>query len=283
MKNLLEAINRGILRGLYENNIELLADLDGENLNQLDSIQTKSINNKIDGYIQSIKRQLTRAIQTGKPHDRLKQIINDPKNFNKFKWLIKANDKNHLKELIQIGQNLFGNDGNFNWIDTSSITGMSGLFFRNYTFNGHIELWDVSNVTNMHRMFDGAYKFNQPIGDWNVSNVTDMCNMFKEAEAFNQTIDNWDVSNVTDMAMMFCHATKFNQPIGDWDVSSVIDMQYMFYDAESFNQPIGDWDVSNVTNMEGMFIHASNFKQSIDKWDINSIAIDTASTMFGFG
>jgi len=32
MKHLLEAINRGILRGLNENNIELLADLDDENL-----------------------------------------------------------------------------------------------------------------------------------------------------------------------------------------------------------------------------------------------------------
>jgi hypothetical protein len=32
MKQLLEAINRGILNGLNENNIELLADLDGDNL-----------------------------------------------------------------------------------------------------------------------------------------------------------------------------------------------------------------------------------------------------------
>jgi hypothetical protein len=32
MKRLLEAINRGILKGLNENAIELLADLDGDNL-----------------------------------------------------------------------------------------------------------------------------------------------------------------------------------------------------------------------------------------------------------
>jgi hypothetical protein len=32
MKRLLEAINRGILTGLNENNIELLSDLDDENL-----------------------------------------------------------------------------------------------------------------------------------------------------------------------------------------------------------------------------------------------------------
>ena len=32
MKQLLEVINRGILKGLTENNIELLADLDDDNL-----------------------------------------------------------------------------------------------------------------------------------------------------------------------------------------------------------------------------------------------------------
>jgi hypothetical protein len=32
MKKLLEAINRGILRGLNENNIELISDLDDANL-----------------------------------------------------------------------------------------------------------------------------------------------------------------------------------------------------------------------------------------------------------
>ena len=228
MKRLLEAINRGILRGLNENNIELLADLDDENLDQMDSIQAKTVNNKID---YSIKQQLTGAIQSGKIHNGLKQIINDPANFDKFKGLIKANDKDHLKELIKIGQELFGNDGNFNWIDTSGITNMSYLFCQHIAFNGHIELWDVSNVTNMSYMFYYATKFNQPIGDWNVSNVTNMKGMFYEANSF-------------------------NRPIGDWDVSNVIIMEYMFYFAEKFNQPIGDWDVSNVTNMEDMFYYA---------------------------
>ena len=168
MKHLLEAINRGILRGLNENNIELLTDLDDENLDQPDSIQTKSINNKID---YSIKKQLMDAIQSGNIHNGLKQIINDSKNFRKLKGLIKANDKDHLRELIWIGQKLFGADGNFNWIDTSGITDMSELFHRNYAFNGHIEFWDVSNVTNRLKMFYCAEKFNQPIGDWNVSKV----------------------------------------------------------------------------------------------------------------
>jgi len=32
MKQLLDAINRGILKGLYENNVDLLVDLDDDNV-----------------------------------------------------------------------------------------------------------------------------------------------------------------------------------------------------------------------------------------------------------
>ena len=40
------------------------------------------------------------------------------------------------------------------------ITNMHNLFYENYMFNGHIELWDVSNVTDMSYMFCQAYEFN---------------------------------------------------------------------------------------------------------------------------
>ena len=248
MKQLLEAINRGILKGLNENNIELLADLDDENLDQTDSIQSKSINSKVD---YSIKRQLIDAIQTGELHTGLKQFINDPNNFSKLKGLIKANDKNHLKQLIEVGQKLFGNAGNFNWIDTSEVTDMSRLFYNSY-FNGHIELWDVSNVTDMKLMFYSS-NFNQPIGDWDVSSVTDMQGMFCGANKFNQPIGDWDVSDVTNMHGMFFKASEFNQPIGNWDVSNVTTMGFMFCEAYAFNQSINNWDINNVTNIDAVF------------------------------
>ncbi len=266
MKRLLEVVNRGILKGLNEQNIELFADLDDDNLDQMNSIQAKSINNNVDF---SIKYQLIRAIQTGELHNRLKQTANDPKNFHKYKGIVKANGKEHLKQLIEIGQKLFGNDGNFNWIDTSEIIDMSELFYCNYEFNGHIELWDVSNVINMHRMFAKAEKFNQPIGDWDVSNVKYMSEMFYRAYRFNQPIGDWDVSNVKDTTKMFNDAIWFNQPIGNWDVSMVVCMISMFERAEFFNQPIGDWDVSNVENMYNMFGWARRFNQDISHWQIN--------------
>ena len=251
MKRLLEAINRGILRGLNENNIELLADLDDDTADQLDTLQSKSFNND-----ESLRFQLLIAIKTKKIHAQLKDAINNPKNYYKFNGLIKAKNNEHLKELIEIGQQLFGDDGNFNWIDTSEITNMPGLFFHNSNFNGHIELWDVSNVTNMHHMFTSAKKFNQPIGNWNVSNVTNMLSMFANACEFNQPINNWNVSNVTNMTLMFCHANKFNQPIGDWDVSNVTAIRGMFDDAQAFNQDISNWDIKNAEQSLRRGIHS---------------------------
>jgi surface protein len=59
-----------------------------------------------------------------------------------------------------VGKRLLGNDGNFNWIDTSKITSMTQLFYGDSDFNGDISLWDVSNVTNMSHMFSFAEKFN---------------------------------------------------------------------------------------------------------------------------
>ncbi len=221
MKTLLEAINRGILKGLHENNIEILSDLDDDNLDQLDSLQTKSVNNNIDGYVQSIKSQLIKAIQTGKIYDGLKQIINDPANFDKFKGLIKANDKYHLKDLIWIGQKLFGADGNFNWIDTSEITDMSELF-KGSDFNGDISQWNVSNVTNMYYMFNRCRYFNKPLNDWDVSKVRDMSGMFDMATEFNQPLNNWKLSDDVVTVDMFHSAYKFKQDLSTWDLRHII-------------------------------------------------------------
>jgi surface protein len=59
-----------------------------------------------------------------------------------------------------VGKRLLGNDGNFNWIDTSKITSMTQLFYGDSYFNGDISLWDVSNVRYMGSMFMWAEKFN---------------------------------------------------------------------------------------------------------------------------
>lgn len=271
MKALLTAINNRIAKALNEQHINLLTDLDDENVQPFDSIQNKDINTNV--YL--LQRGLLNAIHTGEISIKLKNQINNPENYNKFKGIIKAKNTEHLKELIKIGQQLFGNDGNFNWIDTSEITNMSQLFQYNTEFNGHIELWDVSNVKDMSYMFCDAESFNQPIGNWDVSMVETFRYMFCDAELFNQPIGNWDVSNATDMSGMFTHTYTFNQPIDQWDVSNVKDMSAMFYSATHFNQSLYNWNMQNVENLQGMFFQAAQFDQDISSWRIPKISTHT--------
>jgi surface protein len=156
-------------------------------------------------------------------------------------------------------------------IDTSGITDMSQLFFRNSSFNQDISRWDVSNVTDMSYMFCYATTFNQDISNWDVKNVTTMSEMFYHAHAFNKNISKWDVSKVTNMREMFSSAYVFNQDISKWNVSNVTNISEMFSQAFAFNKDISNWDVSKVINMIGVFYCAKAFNQDISKWDVSKV------------
>ena len=146
-------------------NANLLADISDDNIDSL-SMQTKQQNNR--QYNEFIKEQFSNAViqNADKLDDIIRQQINNYP--TRYLNIFQPSSIDELKILIMIGKRLLGNDGNFNWIDTSKITSMSQLFYRDPDFNGDISLWDVSNVTTMERMFCGAEKFNQPIGNWDV-------------------------------------------------------------------------------------------------------------------
>ena len=132
-----------------------------------------------------------------------KTKVNERPNYN-YHPKTKEELKSIIRELIKKR----GNEGDFNDIDTSEITNMSGLFESMDKFNGDISDWDVSNVTNMHSMFYGCKSFNCDISNWDVSNVEYMGYMFCRCESFNCDISNWDVSNVKNNQKIF-----YNCPI----------------------------------------------------------------------
>ena len=103
-----------------------------------------------------------------------------------------------------------GLNGDFNDINTSRITDMSGLFSNMEGFNGDISMWDTSNVTNMRWMFNCAAKFNCDISRWDTSKVENMAHMFSCAKSFNQDLRKWNVRNVIHNVHIF-----FNCPIKD--------------------------------------------------------------------
>ena len=132
--------------------------------------------------------------------------------------------KNELITLLEEEINRQGSSGDFQTIDTSSITDMSDLFNPIHNswgaeFNGDISSWDVGNVESMERMFSDASQFNQNIGGWDVGNVENMQAMFFGASQFNQNIGGWNVGKVTDMSSMFGLAAAFDQNLENWAVS----------------------------------------------------------------
>ena len=144
-------------------------------------------------------------------------------------FLDKVQPKNRmqLEELIDYAfkHNIY----DLNFIDTSEITDMYGLF-SNVNHNFDVSGWDVSNVTNMRCTF---YK----------------CNMFT-----GKGLENWDVSNVTDMTCMFSECKNFNCDLSNWDVSNVINMYALFRKCNKFTgKGLENWNVSNVIDMRGMF------------------------------
>ena len=167
----------------------------------------------------------------------LKQFINeglinikDYRHATKAHTTVTPKDKEELQQIIEDTIKKEGNKCNLNFIDTSKITDMNGLF-ADSKFNGDISLWDVSNVVMMSGMFMNS-EFNRNISDWDVSNVEYMRNMFYNSQ-FNRNISNWDVSNVNSMSNMFRYS-KFNGDISRWKLSKItnmLDMINMFNDS----------------------------------------------------
>jgi surface protein len=166
------------------------------------------------------------------------------KEYEKYDLTFKPYNTEELRNLIKISIDNLGPECDLNWIDVSSMTDMSSVFYES-SFTGDISKWDVSKVSNMENMF--AYSvFNGDISAWDVSSVTDMSFMFRKSK-FDNIISEWNVSSVETMEGMF-EMSVFNRDISKWVVSKVKNMGFMFCDSK-FNGDISGWDVTSVLDM----------------------------------
>lgn len=74
---------------------------------------------------------------------------------DKLKITVQPKTKKELEDIIKKTIEEKGDSCDLNFIDTSLITDMSGLFLRS-SFNGNISKWNTSNVQDMSDMFCGS-------------------------------------------------------------------------------------------------------------------------------
>ena len=192
LSNIIKEVN---ISRIFES-INILSDIDDTDELINDEIQSKNINSKIATREQMrkvMKLQLEICFEDYRvlPDN----VINDLNtHIDLYNALIQV-DNSQLKKYIArfIDNYSWHKLRNFNWIDTSLVTDMSGLFYENEFCAGiDISRWNVSNVKNMSHMFSIS-AFDGDISNWDVSNVTAMNSMFEYCKAFNSDIGNWDV------------------------------------------------------------------------------------------
>ena len=147
MRNLNVKILKAVQKGLNES----LSNYDLTVLDDVDSVLVKN---------NTYKHQSTYDDLI----DKFSEFLNDDKMFKNIveKMLLvnrqyTVRDKDEIKLLIDKSIEIFGNECDLNWIDTSLITDMSELFYDMEDFNGHLEKWNTSNVKDMSNMFTNKY------------------------------------------------------------------------------------------------------------------------------
>ena len=105
---------------------------------------------------------------------------------------VQPKNKEQLKQLIDYAfkHNIY----DLNFIDTSKITDMSGLFIC-IAHDFDVSSWDVSNAKNISYIFYKCKNFTgKGIENWDVSNIYNTSNMFKGCKNFKcKGLENWNL------------------------------------------------------------------------------------------
>ncbi|EMF0167301.1 BspA family leucine-rich repeat surface protein [Enterococcus hirae] len=161
----------------------------------------------------------------------------------------------NMREMFKEMSNLTSLD--VSSFDTSKVTDMSYMFYRNGVTSLDVSGFDTSKVTVMSYMFLGMKNItNLDVNGWNTSNVTSMYGMFSGMSSVTSLdVSGFDTSNVTDMANMFRGMSSVTSlDVSGFDTSNVTTMENMFYNISSVTSlDLSVFDTSNVTTMQDMF------------------------------
>ena len=172
---------------------------------------------------------------------------------------------------------------NFSNFNTSNVTNMGRLFYKNWISKLDLSSFDTRKVIYMNAMFMEAYSVEEiNLSSFDTSNTWFMGNMFQNTHALKKLdLHNFNTQKVTHMQYMFYNSGVPNLDLSNFNTSRVKDMKSMFGGLRNLEElNLSNFDTSNVTNMSGMFKNTEKLK-TLDISNFNTSRVTDFSMIFG--
>lgn len=167
--------------------------------------------------------------------------------------------------------------------DASKVTNMKSMFSNQpYITEINFSNFNTSNVTNMGRLFYKNWISKLDLSSFDTSNTWFMGNMFKNTHELKKLdLHNFNTQTVTHMQYMFYNSGVPNLDLSNFNTSKVKDMKSMFGGIRNIEElNLSNFDTSNVENMSNMFNNTEKLK-TLDISNFNTSNVTDFSMMFG--
>ena len=192
-------------------------------------------------------------------------------------------DSSKVTSTYDMFSNLYGTkEIDFSKFNTSNVTNMGRMFYKNSTPKLDLSNFDTRNVIYMNAMFMEAWGIEElNLSSFNTSNVWFMGNMFKNTHKLkNLDVHHFNTQQVKHMQYMFYGSGATSLDLSHFDTSKVEDMSKMFAEMANITElDLSNFDTSNVKDMSRMFDHTAELR-TLDLSNFNTSKVTDFSKMF---
>lgn len=173
-------------------------------------------------------------------------------------------DSSKVTSTYDMFSNLYGTkEIDFSKFNTSNVTNMGRMFYKNSTPKLDLSNFDTRNVIYMNAMFMEAWGIEElNLSSFDTSNVWFMGNMFKNTHKLkNLDVHHFNTQKVKHMQYMFYGSGATSLDLSHFDTSKVEDMSKMFAEMANITElDLSNFDTSNVKDMSRMFDHTAELR-----------------------
>lgn len=192
-------------------------------------------------------------------------------------------DSSKVTSTYDMFSNLYGTkEIDFSKFNTSNVTNMGRMFYKNTTPKLDLSNFDTHNVIYMNAMFMEAWGIEElNLSSFDTSNVWFMGNMFKNTHKLkNLDVHHFNTQKVKHMQYMFYGSGATSLDLSHFDTSKVEDMSKMFAEMANITElDLSNFNTSNVKDMSRMFDHTAELR-TLDLSNFNTSKVTDFSKMF---